>query len=80
MSGTCVKLEKGLSFQDSSKHHMIVPDGYNIGRDLLVEAATSVSHWNGMWWQADVEWRKGLLEPGYKGQQPVFFCAVIFDL
>jgi len=46
---------------------MIIPDGYNIGRDLLVEAATSVSRWKGKWWQADVEWRTGLLEPGYKG-------------
>jgi len=59
---------------------MIVPDGYNIGRDLLVDSATSVSRWNGMWWQADVEWRKGLLEPGYHGQQHAFFWVVIFDL
>ncbi|KAG1748596.1 hypothetical protein EDB19DRAFT_1682560 [Suillus lakei] len=52
---------------DSTKNHMIIPDGYNIGRDLLVEAAASVSHWNSRWWQADVEWRTGLLEPGHKG-------------
>ncbi|KAG2344519.1 hypothetical protein BDR05DRAFT_961922 [Suillus weaverae] len=52
---------------DSTKNHMIIPDGYNIGRDLLVEAAASITRWNGRWWQADVEWRKGLLEPGNKG-------------
>lgn len=53
--------------QDSTKHHMIVPDGYNIGRDMLVESAIAGSHWNNMWWRADVEWREGLLEPGFKG-------------
>ncbi|EIW81207.1 hypothetical protein CONPUDRAFT_82232 [Coniophora puteana RWD-64-598 SS2] len=53
--------------ENSSKNHMIVPDGYNIGRDLLVENAAGVTHWNGMWWQVDVEWREGLLAPGHKG-------------
>jgi hypothetical protein len=60
---------------------MIIPDGYNIGRDFLVEAAASVSHWNGMWWQADVEWRRGLLEPGYKGQHlPFLYVVMSLDL
>lgn len=53
--------------QDSSKHHMIIPDGYNIGRDLLVERAIVGSRWHGMRWRTDVEWREGLLEPGFKG-------------
>ena len=48
---------------------MIVPDGYNIGRDWFVEKATAGSNWKGMWWKADVEWRKGLLEPGGRGEQ-----------
>ncbi|KIY71982.1 hypothetical protein CYLTODRAFT_440918 [Cylindrobasidium torrendii FP15055 ss-10] len=50
--------------EDSSKNHMIVPDGYNLGRDWLVDRATSVSRWKGMWWQADVEWREDLLKAG----------------
>lgn len=53
--------------QDANKHHMIVPDGYNIGRDLLVQSAISGSSWNGIKWRTDVEWREGLLEPGFKG-------------
>lgn len=47
---------------------MIIPDGYNIGRDLLVERAIVGSRWHGMRWRTDVEWREGLLEPGFKGQ------------
>ncbi|EPQ50977.1 hypothetical protein GLOTRDRAFT_81547 [Gloeophyllum trabeum ATCC 11539] len=50
--------------EHSGKHHTIIEDGYNIGRDLLVERAAAGSRWNGMWWLADVEWREGLLEPG----------------
>lgn len=53
--------------QDSTKHHMIVPDGYNIGRDLLVQSAIAGGTWKGISWRADVEWREGLLEPGYRG-------------
>jgi hypothetical protein len=62
--------------EPTAKKHMIVPDGYNIGRDWFVEKATAGSHWKGMWWKADVEWRQGLLEPGKHGkcapQQPLF--------
>lgn len=46
---------------------MIVPNGYNIGRDLLVQSAVSGSSWKGISWMTDVEWREGLLEPGFKG-------------
>jgi len=52
---------------DASKNHMIVPDGYNIGRDYLVERATAGSHGGGIWWKAEVEWREGLLSPGKQG-------------
>ena len=56
---------------------MIVPNGYNIGRDWFVEKATAGSNWKGIWWKADVEWRQGLLEPGKDGEQaqpqPRFF-------
>jgi len=47
--------------------HLIVPNGYNIGRDWLVERAVGGGHYKGTWWKADVEWREGLLEPGAKG-------------
>jgi hypothetical protein len=50
--------------KDGSKRHEIIPDGYNIGRNLLVEKAAAGSNWRGMWWQADVEWKAGLIEPG----------------
>jgi len=52
---------------DSRKHHTIVPNGYNIGRDWLVDRATSGSRWKGMWWKAEVEWKQGLLKPGKEG-------------
>ncbi|KAL4073209.1 hypothetical protein V8B97DRAFT_197115 [Scleroderma yunnanense] len=52
---------------DSIKNHMIVPNGYNIGRDMLVANAYAGSSWKGMSWVAEIEWREGLLEPGYKG-------------
>jgi len=53
--------------KDLGDGHMIVDDGYNIGRDYLVEKAVGGGRWKGMWWKADVEWRAGLLEPGSKG-------------
>jgi len=53
--------------EPTAKKHMIVPNGYNIGRDWFVEKATAGSYSKGMWWKADVEWREGLLEPGSDG-------------
>ncbi|KAI0079450.1 hypothetical protein K474DRAFT_1591997 [Panus rudis PR-1116 ss-1] len=52
---------------DSSRNHKIDIDGYNKGRDYLVERAISGSHYNGMWWKAEVEWREGLMQRGKKG-------------
>ncbi|KAF9013166.1 hypothetical protein BDQ17DRAFT_1386784 [Cyathus striatus] len=52
---------------DSSKHHKIVPDGYNLGRDWLVERAVAGGRWKGRWWKADLEWRSDLIEEGRKG-------------
>ena len=46
---------------------MIVEDGYNLGRDWLVERAEAGTHFKGIWWKAEVEWREGLLEPGHQG-------------
>jgi len=51
---------------DSGQNHNIVPNGYNIGRDWLVERAVAGSSWHGMWWKAEVEWHEGLLEPGHQ--------------
>ncbi|KIK69788.1 hypothetical protein GYMLUDRAFT_212647 [Collybiopsis luxurians FD-317 M1] len=54
--------------QHAKKNHMIVPNGYNIGRDFVVEqAVSSPTHWNSLWWRAEVEWVEGLLEPGSVG-------------
>ncbi|KAI0822075.1 hypothetical protein BC628DRAFT_1392246 [Trametes gibbosa] len=52
---------------DSSRNHMIVKDGYNRGRDYIVSQITQVTHWKGMWWKGEVEWREGLLERGSRG-------------
>ncbi|KAL1950451.1 hypothetical protein VTO73DRAFT_5575 [Trametes versicolor] len=52
---------------DSSKNHMIVEDGYNRGRDYIVSQITQITHWKGMWWKGEVEWREGLLQRGNRG-------------
>ncbi|KAF9560886.1 hypothetical protein CPC08DRAFT_689520 [Agrocybe pediades] len=52
---------------DSSKRHTIVPNGYNIGRDWLVERAVKGGRYKGRWWKAEVEWRSDLIEEGKKG-------------
>lgn len=62
-----------MFLQDSSKNHDIVPNGYNLGRDYIVEQATAGTHWKGKWWKADVEWRHGLLPPGKQG---LFNCSL----
>jgi hypothetical protein len=46
---------------------MIVPDGYNIGRDWLVERAIAGSRWKGNWWSAEVDYREDLIEKGSDG-------------
>ncbi|EJC98894.1 uncharacterized protein FOMMEDRAFT_113467 [Fomitiporia mediterranea MF3/22] len=54
--------------ENSGKHHMIVDDGYNLGRDWLVQKATSGSHYRGMWWRAEVVWNENnLLQSGRRG-------------
>ncbi|KAH9924321.1 uncharacterized protein BXZ73DRAFT_50523 [Epithele typhae] len=52
---------------DSSKNHMIVENGYNRGRNFIVDRATEGSYWKGKWWKAEVEWRSGLLQKGKHG-------------
>ncbi|KAJ6611393.1 hypothetical protein B0H10DRAFT_2177623 [Mycena sp. CBHHK59/15] len=53
--------------EDSGRHHTIVANGYNLGRDLLVERAERGGAWKGMRWRADVAWVGGLLDPGREG-------------
>lgn len=53
--------------KDSSRNHQIDDDGYNLGRDFLVERAIAGTHWQGLWWRAEVEWRTGLMPHGKKG-------------
>ncbi|KAF5377979.1 hypothetical protein D9615_006667 [Tricholomella constricta] len=58
----------GVSKEENSrKNHKIVPNGYNLGRNWLVDRAISGSRWKGRWWKAEVEWRTDLLTPGSKG-------------
>lgn len=49
------------------EHHTIDDDGYNVGRDFIVERAVAGSRWKAMWWIADVEWEESLLKPGADG-------------
>ncbi|EKM79511.1 hypothetical protein AGABI1DRAFT_114058 [Agaricus bisporus var. burnettii JB137-S8] len=52
---------------DYQRHHGIVPNGYNLGRDFVVKRATSGGSWKGKYWKAEVEWRTDLLEEGSEG-------------
>ncbi|KAI0789775.1 hypothetical protein C8Q75DRAFT_733564 [Abortiporus biennis] len=53
--------------KDSSKNHKITDDGYNRGRDFIVQRATQTTHWGGMYWKAEVEYVEGLLQKGSRG-------------
>ncbi|KAI0344375.1 hypothetical protein BDW22DRAFT_1412865 [Trametopsis cervina] len=52
--------------KDSSKNHQIDDDGYNLGREFFVNRAVEGSHWQGVWWRAEVGWRTGLMPSGNK--------------
>ncbi|BGP34154.1 hypothetical protein JCM10296v2_005969 [Rhodotorula toruloides] len=47
--------------------HKIIPNGYNIGRDWIVEQAVRGTWYLNRRYSAQVEWLDGLLEPGNKG-------------
>ncbi|KZS92121.1 hypothetical protein SISNIDRAFT_394690, partial [Sistotremastrum niveocremeum HHB9708] len=49
------------------KHHVIAPDGYNLGRNWFVERALQGGKTGAVQWTAKVEWNEDLLEPGRKG-------------
>lgn len=58
--------------ENTNKHHTISKDGYNVGRDWLVDKALKGNKWKGIWWQAELEWVEGLLEPGRDGKLNCF--------
>ncbi|GAA5833770.1 hypothetical protein JCM3766R1_000094 [Sporobolomyces carnicolor] len=47
--------------------HKIAPNGYNVGRDLIVQRAVAGSRYLGRTWQTSVVYVEGLLEPGNEG-------------
>ncbi|KAK0549974.1 hypothetical protein OC846_002591 [Tilletia horrida] len=47
--------------------HAIDTDGYNIGRDLLIDSAIRGGLWQHYHWRADITWIDGLMEPGADG-------------
>ncbi|GAA5847775.1 hypothetical protein JCM5353_007638 [Sporobolomyces roseus] len=47
--------------------HKIAPNGYNVGRDLVVEKARGGSRYLGRSWETTIEYVEGLLEPGKDG-------------
>jgi len=51
----------------AGENHLIDDDGYNRGRDFIVERAAAGGRYKNMWWKADIEWKEGLLEPGADG-------------
>lgn len=48
---------------------MIAPDGYNRGRDIIVDIATREggTRYRNREWTSKVEWVEGLLRPGRDG-------------
>ncbi|KAK0540427.1 hypothetical protein OC835_000683 [Tilletia horrida] len=57
-----ISKEKNLRYR-----HTIDTDGYNIGRDLLVESAERGGRWQHYHWRATSDWVEGLMEPGRQG-------------
>lgn len=55
-------------WQDLRGKHKIAHNGYNIGRDLIVEKATSGSSYLNRRYEARVDWVEGLLPPGNEGE------------
>lgn len=74
-----ISLRSASKERDSSRNHVISPNGYNLGRDWFVERAIEGRNYKGMWWKADLEWRVGLLAPGKKGQTLVIDSYPVFE-
>ncbi|KAM0790797.1 hypothetical protein ACM66B_004644 [Microbotryomycetes sp. NB124-2] len=52
---------------DVRGRHKVARNGYNIGRDLIVNKAVKGTRYLGRRWTTKVEWVEGLLEPGSDG-------------
>ncbi|WFD04087.1 hypothetical protein MOBT1_002789 [Malassezia obtusa] len=50
--------------ESAAEHHTIVPNGYDVGRNLLVAAVKHGGSFGGRSWHASVEWVDGLLPAG----------------
>jgi hypothetical protein len=53
--------------QNLRHRHTIDANGYNYGRDLLVEAAIAGGRWKIWKWKAKVTWIDNLLDAGKRG-------------
>ncbi|KAJ7449035.1 hypothetical protein B0H11DRAFT_335372 [Mycena galericulata] len=53
--------------EDVVEHHTISPDGYNIGRDLLVQRANGTTSFNGVKYTTATRRIQGLIDPGSEG-------------
>ncbi|KAF8808799.1 hypothetical protein BYT27DRAFT_7163618 [Phlegmacium glaucopus] len=53
--------------QDAQQNHNIVPDGYDIGRDALVESAIGTTSFGGVTYSTTAQDITGLLAPGNAG-------------
>lgn len=53
--------------EDVFQEHTISTNGYDVGRNLLVDAATRGGSFKGKSWRASVEWKTGLLPSGSQG-------------
>ncbi|GAA6063716.1 hypothetical protein JCM10212_001827 [Sporobolomyces blumeae] len=52
---------------DLRGNHRIARDGYNIGRNAIVQKAVAGTTYLGRSWETEVEWVEGLLKPGNEG-------------
>lgn len=53
--------------EDEEENHTIVPDGYDIGRNLLVSNAVGITTFGGVTYSTTAETITGLLAPGSTG-------------
>lgn len=61
--------------QDVRGNHKIVENGYNIGRDLIVDKAIKGTRYLGRSWETSVVYVEGLLPPGSEGEFSDFFLS-----
>jgi hypothetical protein len=62
--------------QDARGNHKITHDGYNVGRDLIVEKATGGTSYRGRTWETSVVYVEGLLPAGSEGSSTLCFLLI----